>query len=333
MPDEEAFLAAIRAQPDDDTARLVFADWLDDRDDPRGRFVRLHLALRSTAPDHIQRPAGEATLSTLRKRLSTEWLAALEPERAHLYPPLQSRPYCQCFRGLHGLEGLAPTSCEFHTEPQDTECAAWQKLCDLVEEAATDGRQEFAPLREFSLEERHQLVTLPPTIAKLKAVKHLVLYGSNLIRIPPEIGEMTGLEVFTPYTSYRLHWFPFEITRCANLRDSTVSTRAIYGNSNYHPPFPRLEPGAFAGREEPVELPLTGSHPGTERRCSVCDRSFEDRRRFRAWISLRVATDVLPLLVNACSAECLQTLPRAPVGYTKRPHRGGSSRQQQQTQF
>lgn len=42
-----------------------------------------------------------------------------------------------------------------------------------------------------------------------------MLYGSNLVRIPPEIGAMTSLEEFTPYTSYRLHWVPYEITRRA----------------------------------------------------------------------------------------------------------------------
>ena len=33
MPDEQGFLAAIRERPDDDTPRLIFADWLDDRGD------------------------------------------------------------------------------------------------------------------------------------------------------------------------------------------------------------------------------------------------------------------------------------------------------------
>jgi hypothetical protein len=40
---------------------------------------------------------------------------------------------------------------------------------------------------------------LPPAIAKLTEVKHLVLYGTNLVRIPPEIGAMSALEVFAPY--------------------------------------------------------------------------------------------------------------------------------------
>ncbi|MFE7788679.1 hypothetical protein [Streptomyces sp. NPDC057460] len=100
----------------------------------------------------------------------------------------------------------------FHTERQDTSAPGWQHLLELVDEAAADGREEFRPLIELSPEERRQVITLPPSIARLTAVKHLVLYRSNLVRIPPEIGAMTSLEEFTPYTSYRLHWFPYENT-------------------------------------------------------------------------------------------------------------------------
>jgi uncharacterized protein (TIGR02996 family) len=39
-PDEAAFLAAIAAHPDDPLARLVFADWLEERSDPRAAWVR-----------------------------------------------------------------------------------------------------------------------------------------------------------------------------------------------------------------------------------------------------------------------------------------------------
>lgn len=61
------------------------------------------------------------------------------------------------------------------------------------------------------------MITVPPAMAKLTAVRHLVLYGTNLVRIPPEIGTMTSLEAFEPYTSHRLHWYPDELTRCARL--------------------------------------------------------------------------------------------------------------------
>lgn len=38
--DEAAFLATIRANPADDLPRLVFADWLEERGEPRGPWVR-----------------------------------------------------------------------------------------------------------------------------------------------------------------------------------------------------------------------------------------------------------------------------------------------------
>ena len=37
---EAAFLRAIRADPDDAAPRLIFADWLDEQDDPRGKWLR-----------------------------------------------------------------------------------------------------------------------------------------------------------------------------------------------------------------------------------------------------------------------------------------------------
>jgi uncharacterized protein (TIGR02996 family) len=39
--EEDAFLRTILEHPDDDMARLVFADWLEERGDPRGPFIRL----------------------------------------------------------------------------------------------------------------------------------------------------------------------------------------------------------------------------------------------------------------------------------------------------
>jgi uncharacterized protein (TIGR02996 family) len=53
MPSAEelAFLAGIRDQPDDDGPRLIFADWLDERGDPRGEFIRLQCALACLPDD------------------------------------------------------------------------------------------------------------------------------------------------------------------------------------------------------------------------------------------------------------------------------------------
>ncbi|MCI0702086.1 MAG: TIGR02996 domain-containing protein [Planctomycetia bacterium] len=41
MDEEAAFIAAMLAEPDDRTTLLVYADWLDERGDPRGEYLRL----------------------------------------------------------------------------------------------------------------------------------------------------------------------------------------------------------------------------------------------------------------------------------------------------
>src|SRR5258706_9164999 len=145
--------------------------------------------------------------------------------------------YCDCFEND---DPAAWTEPKFHPAVQDTQSEGWKQLLELVEIAAGDGREEFAPFYEMTPEARSQVITLPPTIAKLKAVRRLLLVSSFLVRIPPEIGDMENLVEFTPYMSYRLHWFPYEITRCARLDESSVSTRALYGNHKFRPPFPRL---------------------------------------------------------------------------------------------
>jgi uncharacterized protein (TIGR02996 family) len=40
MTDDEAFIRSIVDNPGDDAPRLVYADWLDERDDPRGAYLR-----------------------------------------------------------------------------------------------------------------------------------------------------------------------------------------------------------------------------------------------------------------------------------------------------
>ncbi|MFI7343916.1 leucine-rich repeat domain-containing protein [Streptomyces sp. NPDC050085] len=217
------------------------------------------------------------------------------------------RDRCDCF-----AEPGRPV--ELHTDRQDTSAPGWCHLLELIDEAAADGREVFKPLTELDPAERRQIVTLPPSIAKLTAVKHFHLYGSNVVRIPPEIGAMAALEEFDPYTSHRLHWFPYEITRCSRLRDSTVSTRALYGNFKFVPPYPRL-----SSRPQPVPA---------GRRCSVCDGGLADGTALWAWVARRVATDVLPLLVQACSPECVRAAaPGGPQGRTpEAPLHGGRVR-------
>jgi uncharacterized protein (TIGR02996 family) len=46
MGTEAALLRAIRANPDEDTPRLAYADWLDEHDQPeRAEFIRVQVQL------------------------------------------------------------------------------------------------------------------------------------------------------------------------------------------------------------------------------------------------------------------------------------------------
>ena len=193
---------------------------------------------------------------------------------------------------------------------QGTSADAWKKLCEYVELAVKEKHLEYNPGNYLESELYYQLRTLPASIAKLTSVKKLVLYGSNIVRIPPEIGKMTALEEFTPYTSYDLHWFPYEITECKNLKESTVSTRALYGNYKHRKPFASLHENPVTYVSETIS-------------CSICKKAITQAETDQWWISLRVATDVLPLLANVCSHECKKALPQPTKGYLQYSHKGG----------
>jgi uncharacterized protein (TIGR02996 family) len=82
--DERAFLDAICEQPDDDTSRLVYADWLAEHDDPdRGEFIRVQIELDRTPPteeaDERRRAVLFARRDELLKRHKAAWLAPFTP--------------------------------------------------------------------------------------------------------------------------------------------------------------------------------------------------------------------------------------------------------------
>lgn len=200
---------------------------------------------------------------------------------------------------------------KIENDVQDRNSVAWKKLCNYVDKVATENRDEFSPVEELGQELFAQIHTLPETISKLTKVKKVWLFGSKLRRIPPEIGQMESLEYFDPYSSYDLHWFPYEITKCKNLKDSRVSTRALYGNWKNRMGFPRLT-------HNPVR------YSGDTVNCSVCGKTMTYEQTNQLWISLRVGTDILPLLTNLCSKECEGKLPTPPKDYIQFPHKGGA---------
>lgn len=198
---------------------------------------------------------------------------------------------------------------------QDRNSDAWKKICEYVEVVAENGNDEFSPREYLGDELFAQIYTLPESIGKLRKVKKVWLYGSNLKRIPPEIGQMKSLEYFDSYTSYDLKWFPYELAKCKNLKDSRISTRALFGNFKNRKPFPKLD-------HNPVR------YEGKTVKCSICEKEMSYDETNQLWITLRIGTDTVPLLANLCSKKCENDLPSPPKGYVQAPHKGGADLKQ-----
>jgi uncharacterized protein (TIGR02996 family) len=111
-PEVIAFLQAIKEQPDDDTPRLILADWLEERGDPRGELLRLQVTLAHLIPGTKAWWERHGREEELRKRHEKEWLGDLAAlvrswtcERASRHGKTPSRgttrgPVCLC--GMRG---------------------------------------------------------------------------------------------------------------------------------------------------------------------------------------------------------------------------------------
>ena len=77
MHDEDDFLRKLLENPADDTARLVYADWLDERDDTESRAKALFLRLTARMHDPNRPKGDDAELQKLAAKLDTDWLAVV----------------------------------------------------------------------------------------------------------------------------------------------------------------------------------------------------------------------------------------------------------------
>lgn len=71
MNEEVGFIAALLAEPNDRTTMSVYADWLDDRGDPRAEYLRACAAGALSEPRLIE----------LRERLDNGWITLLRLPR------------------------------------------------------------------------------------------------------------------------------------------------------------------------------------------------------------------------------------------------------------
>jgi uncharacterized protein (TIGR02996 family) len=103
MPDEDGFLQSILDDPDDDTPRLVYADWLDENGEPaRGAFIRAQCRLARLEEDDPARlpllrdegaylPQAQEALASKKR---PAWLARLPASVPHGLSFVRGFPGC-----------------------------------------------------------------------------------------------------------------------------------------------------------------------------------------------------------------------------------------------
>lgn len=82
MTDDEAFLRAIVAAPADEAPRLVYADWLDERGDPRGAYLRATVTWGQRLKDVGTRDKAERQFRHAARSLDQVWVARVTPPPA-----------------------------------------------------------------------------------------------------------------------------------------------------------------------------------------------------------------------------------------------------------
>ena len=208
MHDEAGFLSAIRQTPADDTARLVFADWLDEQDDPackpKAEFIRLELRMAEAPEQSLNRVRWTTKLQKLAAQLEPAWLAVMS------HPKLELCRMSFRFECTKQWEKLTPTP-----EPGVRHCESCQRhvhYCDSLQEAryhATRGNcvaLTLALVRKPNDLLPIELITagMPEPLAEqiasdLETVGTGATAGALLFALPPPVPE-TVWESQSPYT-------------------------------------------------------------------------------------------------------------------------------------
>jgi uncharacterized protein (TIGR02996 family) len=100
MSEEDGFLAALVADPNDEVTRLVYADWLEERGNPGADYLRTELALSRATPDAA--PGLRRKLLEIIPRLPMPWRDRFEQPDLLLAPPV---PFAT---GWYGWDDLEP---------------------------------------------------------------------------------------------------------------------------------------------------------------------------------------------------------------------------------
>ena len=125
--DERTFLDSICAEPDDDSLRLVYADWLEDQGDGRAEYLRLECVLTKLPLHERQAHPGWPRLLMLGDQLSADWKALMNRTPIENCRPQQFPQGDRCPRVW---SALTPT--DDHRRRLCSTCAHHVRYCDSI---------------------------------------------------------------------------------------------------------------------------------------------------------------------------------------------------------
>jgi uncharacterized protein (TIGR02996 family) len=185
------FLGAVRAAPDEDAPRLVFADWLDEHDRPEwAEFIRVQCELARMAPADPRRPELTARQDWLINTHRDEWLA-----------PFRGRSWKAGFTSRRGF--VERLSLEQATGDPPNTADDLRTLLDRPVCAAITAVRVTAG--DIGSEMPNVLAAAP----QLSALRRLELAYPNVgdeglteLARSPHLGNLTVLRVEAGYTTY-----------------------------------------------------------------------------------------------------------------------------------
>jgi uncharacterized protein (TIGR02996 family) len=101
MSDEAAFLAALKANPADDTTRLVYADWLDEHDEPqKAEYLRAVVDFALTNQRAIER------VVSLAGNLPSDWRLATAARFTLVLESFEQTAKIQAIKAVREMTGM-----------------------------------------------------------------------------------------------------------------------------------------------------------------------------------------------------------------------------------
>lgn len=211
---EDAFLQDIRAHPDDDAPRLIYADWLDERNDPRGEFIRVQCALAALGDEDPRRWPLEKRVQELLGQYREKWL-----------PQGSDAAACEFRRGFVECVELTP---EEFLESGDRLFAQTpirhlrlrrrgQLVADPAEDVRTVSRVAESPLLSNI---RGLSLTLPLTVADVQAEMRVFVES-------PYLSHLTDLRLASVSLDEDLLFAWTAPSRRPNLRSLDLSGNSL----------------------------------------------------------------------------------------------------------